>query len=387
MRKIGILTSVYGMKGAFGCNYGAVLQGYALVNQLRQWGYDAYDIYYLSDNEYSPVKYGKIERTFRRLGMLLNPSIVKSKYRQIRNHKNVDLNRGKFVDFIQKNDLLYKDGKTFRIDELRKEADDFHAFITGSDVVWNPFLRNNVNDEGYFLDFVPESVKKIAYAPSFGVTELPETSRVNLKALLSKFDALSVREKSGAKLVGDVTGLKIPVVLDPTLLLNPVEYRKIEKQPTTIPEKYIAVYRFGDISHTKEKIKEISQRTGLAIVNIPATNDPKYSARYDFGPGEFIWAIRNASLVISDSFHCSVFAMICHTPFLTFCRNKPNAKGNLNSRMIDLLKMTRLDSRMVIPGEAIDYDSLFSVDFEAADAIIAELRTESQAYLRNALER
>ena len=69
MRKIGILTSVYGMKGAFGCNYGAVLQGYALVNQLRQWGYDAYDIYYLSDNEYSPVKYGKIERTFRRLEM------------------------------------------------------------------------------------------------------------------------------------------------------------------------------------------------------------------------------------------------------------------------------------------------------------------------------
>ena len=124
----------------------------------------------------------------------------------------------------------------------------------------------------------------------------------------------------------------------------------------------------------------------LPVVYIPSGKTTEYSVRYDVGPGEFIHIVRNAELVISDSFHCSVFCLINHTPFLTFFRTVPKQGKDLNSRMIDLLAMVGLSDRIVKPGESIDYDTLFTVDFAMADKKIEEMRKKSMTYLKKVLE-
>lgn len=386
MNKIGIITSSCAKSGTYGCNYGAALQGYALVRQLRDWGYDAYDVNYLSSLEYRPQQYNLVLRTLRRLKLLFSINLVKGKIREFINSKNIKINQEKFVDFVRENNLTYQNGQFYTLDELKKISQDFYAFITGSDVVWNPYLHKNQNDPGYFLDFTTEATKRIAYAASFGVTALPEASQRTLKTYLSKFDAISIREQSGANLIKAQTGIDVPVVLDPTLLLEPEKYRDIEKEVPNLPKEYIAVYKFGDIPHTEEKIKEISQKLKLPVVYIPSGQTKIYNVRYDVGPGEFIYIIQHAKLVISDSFHCSVFCLLNHTNFLTFYRTLPAAGKDLNSRMIDLLKMVHMSDRLVKPNEEIAYDTLFTMDFSKSDMTICKLREQSLKYLMNALE-
>lgn len=386
MNKIGIITSSCGKSGTYGCNYGAALQGYALVRQLRDLGYEAYDVNYLSDYEYRPQQYSLFKRTIKRMKLLFKPGQVKGKLDQIRNRDNLRINFLSFDKFVKENNLTYNDGAFYTLNNLQQASHGFYAFITGSDVVWNPYLHGGINDPGYFLDFAVDGVKRISYAASFGVTALPGESTRTLKSYLEKFDAISVREKSGADLIKKETGMNVQVVLDPTLLLEPQKYDDLVKEPENLPDKYIAVYKFGDIPHTEEKIRELSKKLNLPVVYIPSGKTTEYNIRYDVGPGEFIHIVRNAELVISDSFHCTVFCLINHTPFLTFFRTVPKQGKDLNSRMTDLLTMVGLPDRIIKPGDSIDYESLFTVDFAAADRKIEEMRKESLTYLKNALE-
>ena len=386
MKNIGVITTSCNGSGTFGCNYGAVLQGYALVKQLRMTGFVAYDINYVSDNEYHPLQYNLVRRIIKRIPLLINIKLVKKKVVGYRNRKNIQINQDAFKQFICNNDITYNNGEFYTIKKLEEASSDFYAVITGSDVVWNPLLHKGVNDKGYFLDFVPKGVKRIAYAPSFGVTDIPDTAKKDLKPLLEKFDAISVREKSGADIIYRETGMHAQVVLDPTLLLEPKYYDDVTKTPGDLPSRYMAVYRFGDLKHTADKIREISEKCKLPIVYIPSNNDGLFEPNYSIGPGEFLGVIKNAELVLSDSFHCTVFALINHRPFLTFYRTMPEPGKDINSRMTDLLKTVEMSDRLVRPGDEIRYDKLFDVNFDNADEIIRKMRKESLQYLKNALE-
>ena len=314
MNEIGIITTSCGDSGTFGCNYGAVLQGYALVRQLRFMGFDAHDINYVSDNEYRPRQYSFIKRMLLRIPMLTNMKLVKQKINEYKNRRNIRINRNKFKQFIGNNDITFDNGKFYNISELQEVTSGFYAMITGSDVVWNPLLHKGVNDKGYFLDFVPKGVKRIAYAPSFGVTDIPDTAKKDLTPLLEKFDAISVREKSGADIIYRETGMHVQVVLDPTLLLEPEYYDDVTTIPEDLPSRYMAVYRFGDLKHTADKIREISEKCKLPIVYIPSNNDGLFEPNYSIGPGEFLGVIKNAELVS--------FGFI---PLYCFCADKSQA--------------------------------------------------------------
>lgn len=386
MKKIGIITTSCVKNGTYGCNYGAILQGYALVKQLRILGYEAYDLNYTSVNEYRPQQYSVLKRTLLRFRLLFNVKLVKYKLKEHKNKENILKLASKFKEFIYENDLTYESGKFYTIEELHAISGEFYAFVTGSDVVWNPYLHNGVNDEGYFLNFTEKSVKKIAYAPSIGASTYPDSAKENLKELLERFNAVSIREKTGSDLIRIITGLDVPVVLDPTLLLEPCEYESIVKVPQQLPKDYIAVYKFGHLSHTQEQINEMSEKLKLPIVYIPAGDVLSDQPDYSIGPGEFIGVIRNARIVLTDSFHCTVFCLINRTPFFTFCRTMPSSETNINSRMLDLLKMVDLEKRMIMPGENIDYSIVDNIDFKKAEKIIADKRKESLEYLKNALK-
>lgn len=385
MKKIGVITTSAGQGGIFACNYGAALQGFALVMQLRLLGFDAYDVNYASHNEYHPQQYNPVLRTLKRIPMLFSPKLVGNKIKNFKNRRKLQQLRQVFQDFVRETNLTYQGGKIFSLEQLEEISSNFYAFVTGSDVVWNPYLRQNKNDEGYFLCFVPDGVKKIAYAPSLGVNTLPPESKRNLAELLRRFDALSVREASGSNLIARETGIRVPVVLDPTMLLDPKAYEPITVKPKDLPAHYIAVYQFGSLDSTNKNIQEIQKRLGLPLVYVPAGMASVDKARYDIGPKEFIGLIKHADLVISDSFHCTVFCLLCNTPFVTFCRTMPSETVNINSRMVDLLDMVGMSNRMVYPDQQIDWEHLLDCNFTNANTVLAEKRKQSLAYLKNAL--
>lgn len=387
LNKVGIITSSYASNGTFGCNYGAALQGYALVKQLRLMNYDAYDINYNSRYVHNPQQYSFIKGIASRFKLLFNPRIVKNKLISLRNRRNWNTLSSSFRRFIAENELTFDDGAFYTFDELKILSRDFYAFITGSDVVWNPNLHKGHNDEGFFLDFAADGVKRIAYAPSTGITSFPDTAKGDLGDFLRKFDALSIREQSGADLIRNLTGIDLDVVLDPTLLLPPEEYDEIIRLPDDIPPEYILVYKFGEIPHTQEQIDKLQKELDLPVICIPAGKYGKrFSPRYDVGPGGFVGLIRNARIVMTDSFHCSVFCLIYHTPFYTFFRTMPKPGQDINSRMSNLLRMVHLDNRMIAPGDEIDFSNMNEIDFESADRIIDSMRKESCLFLKNALE-
>ena len=146
MKKIGILTTSAGQNGTFSCNYGAALQGFALVRQLRLMGYDAHDLNYISHLEYHPDSYNIIQRTLRRIPLLFNYKLLANKIQYYRFRNDFESLHRKFQEFIQKEDLTYQHGKLYTIEQIADEANEFYAFICGSDVVWNPYLRQNKND-------------------------------------------------------------------------------------------------------------------------------------------------------------------------------------------------------------------------------------------------
>lgn len=387
IQKVGILTTSYAQNGTYGCNYGAALQGYALVKQLRLMGMESYDINYNSAYVYNPQQYSIVKRYLMRVIKLFNLNNLKSKYRSIKNKKNISLLYNMFLDFIMANDLIYEKGKFFTFEELKGISDSFDAFITGSDVVWNPYLHKNKNDEGFFLDFAKPGVKRIAYAPSIGVTIFPESAKGNLKELLLRFNSLSIRETAGANLIRNITGIEIPVVVDPTLLLSAEQYDNIAVLPENTPEEYILVYKFGDIQHTQDTITNIAKYLRLPIIYVPAGQyDKGVQPRYDIGPKEFVGLIKKARIVLTDSFHCTVFCLLYHTPFYTFYRSIPRNGTDINSRIVNILDMVNLRDRLVLPGRLIDYSKIDDIDFDTSDNILSEKRRFAKDYLYKALQ-
>lgn len=376
--KVGILTST----PSFHNNYGAVLQAYALLKQLELLGFEGFIIKYSGESEY--IK-GETSISKRIKGIFLNRETTLSQKVNTLLSKPRRDNNAKIFKKFQDDYLKFYNDDYVSFDDLKKNPPSFGAFICGSDQVWNPKIRGNQVDKGYFLDFVPKSIKRIAYAPSIGINKLPDNCIVDMKELLKKFDALSIREVTGTKEINEKCGINIPVVLDPTLLLSTIYWNQIENMPPNTPKDYILCYKFGTIRHTNKVIKEISKETGMPVIAIPASLDMSFKTRYDIGPREFISLIKNARIVCTDSFHASVFSILYHTPFITFLREPPVNGITMNSRMENLLSLTHLEDRLILPEEKIDYNKLFSIDFSISDSLIEKEKEKSILYLKNVL--
>lgn len=380
-KKIGVLTST----PSFDNNYGAILQAYALQKQLKLLGYAPYVVRYNGYNEMVASNKVLTKKINNIISLFFKKRLsVRHKIRLIRTKKLRDHNKAIFREFA--NLYISFSDEEYSYTKLKQDPPEALAFICGSDQVWNPRVHGGINDPGYFLDFVPNGIKRIAYAPSIGVNVIPDNAKKDLKQLINKMDAVSVREESGAKIIREVCDLDVSIVLDPTLLLPPQHWGEIE-MPLNLPEKYIACYRFGKLSTTERQIVEISKKMNLPIVNIPSTSDTLFKTNYDIGPREFIHVIKNATLVCTDSFHATAFSIINHTPFYSFLREHPENGVTMNSRITNLLQMTQFENRLIMPQDPIPKKINLDLNFERSDILLQELREKSLQYLINALDK
>lgn len=253
----------------------------------------------------------------------------------------------------------------------------YNYIICGSDQIWNPTFAGR---SFYFAAFAPQE-KRIAYAASFGVSEIPEEKKEEYTHYLSEMKAISVREEAGAKIVKELTGRDAEVLIDPTLMLYKEEWEKVSKKPKFgVGKKYILTYFLGNVCEEQSQyIKNISTEKGYRIINLEGENPNKYW--YSTGPAEFIWLIEHCEVMFTDSFHGSVFSVLMDVPFIVFDRNDKQA--SMSSRIDTLLSTLQLEDRRFCNQSG---DKIFEKNYAHIPAILEKERKKAIDYLKNAME-
>ena len=263
-------------------------------------------------------------------------------------------------------------------DNLDKEYD---YFITGSDQVWNPNFWSKRYDYANirFLKFVPKE-KRIAYAASIAIPEIPKAKENFFKNSLNEMKAISMREKDGANLVKKLIGRDVPVVVDPTILLFKEEWQEIELKPEWYSKKkYILTYFLGNSSSIIEKL---AKKNNWKIYNLMDKNNlDLYASRVE----EFVYLIENAELVATDSFHACVFSILMNTPFLVVNRQQKGV-ADMTSRIDTLLELFGYQDRYIIDGKCdLSDDEILQMDFSDVEAIQKREIARSTAFIKKAL--
>ncbi len=372
--RVGIITLYRGY------NYGTSLQAYALKQYVASLGYEA-KIIWTNENTMNgrDVRVGKIIRIFRRC--IFRPELFKRTFLGYRDSITAEISpeiKKKFLKFTQQK--LQVQGMSMK--ELKKFAADEEtlAVICGSDQIWSAAGANV--EPLYFLRFAPER-KRVAYAPSFGSSTVPSYNYKLIQKYLTEIPQISVREDQGLKIVKDLIGREVSVVLDPTLL------KKWDvPQNLFFKQKYVVAYFLNTPSQNAlESLKIAQEKYNCKIVAFPYKHrsykklqNVVYS---DVGPEEFVEIIGNASCVYTDSFHGTAFAINLHVPFWTFSRNYKGVVEQ-SSRITSLLKMVDM-GQQYISGERV-CEKIPELDFTVSEQRLIEQREISQKYLINALE-
>lgn len=252
-------------------------------------------------------------------------------------------------------------------------ANEYDYFIAGSDQVWNPHYTF-VGKSDLLVFAKPE--QRISYAASFGVDEIPEEKKDIYTENLRQFKTLSVREKKGAEMIKELTGKEAQVVLDPTMLLTSEQWMKVEKKCRFTPKrKYALIYSLGEKS-TEFEYAINYYRKRFDVFDIRAIQ--KNGREIPVGPAEFLYLIHHAEIILTDSFHASVFSILYHKKFKSFKR-----PGNdMSSRIVSL-------ANAIGAVEHLDSDNNLdcsrSLDYIVVDQLIDNERKKSIDYLKKAL--
>ncbi len=341
--KIGILTFTNGT------NIGQRLQNYALQEMLKHYADEVYTI--RQREPYSAFKLLKMRVKQFLVGLKNLRGISEARKREILfrdfNKKNINF-YSKKLDFYGNNTWI---------------ADEFDAFVVGSDQVWNP--RSPYVGSNFFLEFARPK-QRYTYAPSFSVEDLPESVVPLYKKRLMGFSNISVREDKGAEIVDNITGQKSTVVLDPTLLIDRKMWDNIKESFEKGDKKDYALCVFIGASHV-DNLQNVIKKDLIIINNTTPIS-----------PAQFLDLISNASVILTDSYHVTIFSVIYHVPFINFERT--GTKNDMSSRFKTLYRELGIKNR---DWKYLEYhmDEIYDMDFRKIDEALAKEKEQSIAFL------
>lgn len=352
--KIGILTFHRVI------NYGALLQAYALNKKIRDIGFECEDIDYTAKkikDFYNPFKISKFS-DFKDLALyLLNYNSYKRTHKAFHSF----LNNYIPISSICCDDCL----------EIMKGKYDL--LICGSDQIWNNDITGN--DSAYLLDF-DSHVRKISYAGSFGKEYLPKDFEAKCRENLIKFSDVTVREFSAKAIIDRLIGNRtVEVVLDPVFLLKKEEWLTISAKPL-VEKPYVFIFMLHYNEETLEYAKRIARERRLSLLTISDNNKYGEDIKHigGCGPMEFISAILNSELIVTDSFHVCSMSIILNKQFIVGL--KKGKLKNLNTRIYTLLNTFGLVDR-ILPVDShrkpIDYNNIVNILNEKRESAIMKL--------------
>jgi polysaccharide pyruvyl transferase WcaK-like protein len=349
-------------------NYGGALQTYALFTVLSNLGCE--------------VKI--IDRRWGSYTALTNRPFVTAMKKIVTVFKN-DV----FEEFYNR---YYVRTKHIRSqEELRALNEDFDIVVVGSDQVWNSDIIRTMGYY-YFLDWLDPQIKRITYAVSFGKDsfDVSETELMKVKALVSQFSTISVRESSGVDLCTKYFNVAAEQHIDPTLLLSLNEYKTLAL-PDPADRPYVIRYIL-DASEEKEHITAlVSREKGVQVKDLHPTFKGSLNAVANRVPmiaewrfpimAEWLNRFYHASFIVTDSFHGVIFAILFQKDFICIKNEK---RGS--ARFESLLSLFQLNHRMVTNISEIDASILSErIDYRATEGILAEEQKRARAYIRSQL--
>lgn len=385
MMRVGILT-IHKLN-----NYGSVLQAYALQSTVTKLGFRGEIIDY-SVHHTPTVLLGYATHACREQGLrLLAISIfhygiefIQQRIGKLTRHDSHCIPMSEIFDEFRDSHLVLSK-EPYSPEKLRLNPPDYDIYISGSDNVWLVDNRFGISDGAarYCLDFVPENKTTISYAPSMGDPNVSDRHLERFKSLLKNIDFLSVRETSTAEFICQITGHVVTTVCDPTLLLSREEWDLLlpEKVSFVSEKPYLLVYVIHPLNFDSPVFqfsRYISQKLGLEIINIGYhfnEGNPVYS---NVTVPEFLMYFKKASLVVTNTFHGTIFSIIFRKSFYAF---KPRAGP---TRIHDLLSTVGLSERFVQSDlEARKLSP--ELDYRDVEGKIQKFRCDSLLWLQTAL--
>jgi hypothetical protein len=366
-------------------NYGGILQAFALQKYLREMGHDVDTIVYKRKPRFCslPIRLWKsFSDSFKSKGKV-----------SFFHEKNLDKLAFNTRKFIKNNINLTEDGLNMpsSLSSLKKHG--FEAFVVGSDQVWRySYFKKYISN--MYLDFLEDDkdkITRVAYAASFGFEDWrypPEATEICSK-LADKFDGISVRESSAVQLCKKYLQVDAVHVLDPTLLLTKEDYCQLiasDENSGQLPKRDVSsencfYYILDDSGEKLAFIEQVSQKLGLQHSGVDCSKYIKDNVAFPHVT-DWLRGFRDASFIITDSFHGTVFAILFNKPFLTI-GNKKRGMARFNS----FLGKFDLQERLV--SDLADYQGVDAVNkaisWEKVNKLLSEERAKSKEFLKQFL--
>jgi len=369
------------MTQPLGHNYGGLLQAFALQTHLKKIGCSVVSI------DRQPAKkpfkdsseftVNLIKRLLGRIKNLPSEKANKYIYADMLSFKNSYITMSQPIDSEEKIKAYFKNNY-------------FDAVIVGSDQVWRPKYSPCL--ENYFFNFLDEvgsNPKRISYAASFGVSEweLSEEQTQRCKLLLNKFDAVSVREKSAIRLCKEHLNKAAEWVVDPTMLLNISDYEELLSGAHSINEGKVLTYVLDSAEDKKKIIKAVANNLGLKEFSVkPEKKITQVSSR-EINKCQYpkvetwLQGFKDASYVVTDSFHGCVFAILFNKPFIAI-GNESRGQARFES----LLSMFELGSRLISNSEDLNDDLIKeNIDWHRVNQLRAINVQAAKNFLNNSI--
>ena len=352
-------------------NYGSILQTYATQEVFKQLGYEVEVVDYITK-----------QRTNKRLYLSV-PSFVKPdfihKYGYILSRAaSILIKKKVFGGFLHKYVHLSK-RKYISAEDLKITPPIADLYVAGSDQIWNSQYNEGI-DEGFFLTFVSDT-PKISFASSFGKTCLENWEIEKTKNYLSKFKALSVREKSAVELIKQF-GMKATCIIDPTLQLGRQQWIKLASK-RLVKEKYIILMLlYNEDNGATEYARKLADQKEMKLVKLsweikkPKQVDLLMTHR---SPEDFLSLFYFAEFVVTNSFHGLAFSINLNKEFVIFPRNE------FNSRIENLLEITGLSDRMIRNNNGLF--EMRQIDYAKVNQVLDKERDLAKEFLHEALNK
>lgn len=329
-----------------GPNYGAIMTSYSIYNTVEKLGY------LIKVISYSPV--------------YANTEIFYTK----KFHKKY-FNRTKF--YRSKNELLALNDY---IDTFLTGSDQVLTY--GADYYWN---REAIKKYGikniYYLSFANLDKNLISFAGSYGrkVYWGDYKNRLMTSYDLSRFDHISVREKDSIRLCKENFNIDVEQVIEPVFILDYEELDKIIADSSLTHKGKLAYYFLDPTKEKEEAVKYISEKLNIEPIDAGSIN-------YFREVEDFLYIIKNADFVITDSFHGTCFSTIFKKQFISFLNE---GRGEIRYALFEELK---LKDRIINNFEELKNkkDLFEKIDYTETFEIIKTEKERAIFWLKNALE-
>lgn len=346
-------------------NYGGIIQNYALQKALSICGHESITLRYMSSLSF--LHYCLYVGKNLLLGLHRRNIVLKPYRRFTEIPDNIS-------PFINGKICMTKPMSRYSASSIKKYG--IGALVVGSDQVWRKEYNQNLYD--MYLAFADGlNLRRVAYAASFGTSHWTYSTEMTARCseLLHKFDFVSLREISGADMCCEHFGVTAKVVLDPTLLLHRHDYEDLCKDVQTSNRHYLLAYFLDSNVEKSDFVLRLAESLSLELVSMSVSKNDKTTVE------EWLARYRDASYVVTDSFHGTVFSIIFQRQFLTIANSN---RGT--DRFITLLSKLDLLDNLVCNLSTLQKDMVLpKVDYNEVDRHLSKLRTESYAFLKNSL--